>query len=221
MYTNFKNDILSNSLSDEQLFQKYFVDNETFFFKSIATSEDWEYELKMDIAKSLDIHMNDIYIIGSGKTGFSMKPRCRGRSFDGDFVESNKWKDKSDIDIAIVSNILFDNVQENIYDWSGGFNNDWNANSYYSDGIKKFGVSLKYKFLEYLGKGWFRPDFKPVEYGFEIGNNNSLDDVLEKWRGKLDRKVAYAIYKNWNFFKKYQIENINSLRTVVNEGNTL
>jgi hypothetical protein len=215
MYKLFQDDIFENRLNDEQVFQKYFIDNETFFFKLQDNIGNWEYELKMDLANSLNIHMNDIYIVGSGKTGFSMKPKCRGRAFDGDYQITRKVSDKSDIDIAIVSNSLFDEVQENIYDWSKGFKDDWNSNSYYSDGNKRFGVSLKYKFLEYLGKGWYRPDLKPVDYKYQTKDSINLEDVLDKWRSRLNRKVAYAFYKNWHFFKKYQIETISSLRNSV------
>ena len=161
MFSEFKNKILEKKLDNEQLFQKFFIDDPTYFFCLKNGTIDLEYELKMEFANILCIHMNDIYIVGSAKTGFSMKPKCRGRGFDGDYLKSKKIKNKSDIDVAVVSSSLFEYVQENIYDWSVAFTRDWNSNKYYSDGMEKFNVSLKYKFLEYLGKGWYRPDLAP------------------------------------------------------------
>ena len=79
---------------------------------------------------------------------------------------------------------------------------------------------MKFKFLEYLGKGWYRPDFAPRSYAVST-NNGILNNVLEKWRKKLNRKIAFAIYKNWHFFKKYQIENIKSTRDIIDTGETL
>lgn len=86
------------------------VDKETYYFK-IKINTYWkEYNLK--IAQVLGIHLNDIYIIGSGKIGFSIKPENEGRVFDGKFEKTNLVKDKSDIDIAIVNTKLFDYIQK-------------------------------------------------------------------------------------------------------------
>ena len=49
----FKNDIRINSLSFEQLFQKYFIDKSTFYFENFSTNDD-EYALKAEIANLLN-----------------------------------------------------------------------------------------------------------------------------------------------------------------------
>lgn len=211
-FDEIKKDILANKLNNEQLFQKYFIDKETFFFKS----DDNEYLMKNDIASTLQIHVNDIYIIGSAKLGCSIKPKSEGRLFDEKFEETKILKDRSDIDVAIVNTKLFDNVQENIYDWSNGFKADWKTNSYYKD-PKKFSVTLKYKFLEYLGKGWYRPDFAPNNFSVETSSGN-LKPIINQWSKSVNRKIAFALYKNWHFFKKYQLENIENLRIKIKKG---
>ena len=211
---NLKTDVLSGKYNEEQLFQKYLVDKETYYFKQKSTPIE-EYNLKKEIAQVLGIHLNDIYIIGSGKIGFSIKPENEGREFDGKFEKTNLVKDKSDIDIAIVNTKLFDYIQENIYDWSTGYSFDWDENSYYSK--KNFEVSLKYKFLEYLGKGWFRPDYAPQNYHIET-KNGKLKDIIKKWSNKLNRKVAFAIYKDWHFFKKYQMETLKQMSIKISKG---
>ena len=105
--------------------------------------------------------------------------------------------------------------KENIYDWSTGYSFDWDENSYYSK--KNFEVSLKYKFLEYLGKGWFRPDYAPQNYHIET-KNGKLKDIIKKWSNKLNRKVAFAIYKDWHFFKKYQMETLKQMSIKISKG---
>lgn len=213
-FENLKQDIQSEHYNEEQLFQKYFVDKQTYFFKEISTSIE-EYKLKKDIADILEIHINDIYIIGSGKIGCSIKPKNEGLEFDSKFNTTKIKKDKSDIDIAIVNSKLFDKIQENIYDWSNGFSFDWDENNFYQRG--KFEVSLKYKFLEYLGKGWFRPDYAPQNYYIET-KSGKLKNVINKWSEKFDRKIAFALYKDWHFFKKYQIETLKKLSLKIKQG---
>lgn len=221
MFNEFKSDIVANKLNDEQLFQKYFIDSKTFFFASIQKDCDLEYQLKYDIARVLQIHINDIYIVGSGKTGFSMKMKSAGNVFDYIFNTSKQNKDKSDIDIAIVSPKLFEYIHETFYDWSNHYDFKWDSNSYYPNGcIPRFEVNLKYKFLEYLGKGWYRPDFAPTAFQVSTSKGN-IKDVIDKWRNKLNRKVSYGIYKSWHYFHKYQIENINHMRHKIKSGDVL
>jgi len=221
-FSEFQQKVLSGNLNTEQIFQKYFVDSSTYYFESDVVDKDLEYQLKSELSDILGVHVNDIYIIGSAKTGFSIKPRAIGRPFDGKFTETNRKNDRSDIDIAIVSSDLFEKIQENIYDWTNGFVKSWDRNNYYHDGgSEKFGVTLKFKFLEYLGKGWYRPDFCPVGYKIPSKGALQIDEVFGLWRRKLDRKIAYAVYKNWNFFKKYQMENISKIKSSIESGEEL
>ncbi len=220
MFRDFKDQILADELNAEQLFQKYFIDAETFYFCKIEKDIDLEYIFKKDVSHVLELHVNDIYIVGSGKTGFSMKPKCYGRIYDSEYNKTHLRKNKSDIDIAIISPSFFDVIQETVYDWTDGYRKNWDRNIYYNSGKDTFGVELKYKFLEYMGKGWYRPDLAPKDFYIET-KKGALKNEIEKWRSKLDRKVSFAIYKNWHFFKKYQIENINNVRQQVSSGDLL
>lgn len=219
-FEKFKEKIITKKLNSEQIFQKYFIDKETFFFKEIETEDDLEYMLKQDFSHLLDVHINDIYVVGSGKTGFSMNPKKYGQGFDEEFNHTKVIRTKSDLDVAIVSSNLYESLQETMYDWSIGYKKNWDRNSYYYNGKEKFGVELKYKFLEYLGRGWYRPDLAPADFKIET-KNGSLDQVTNYWRKRLRRQISYAVYKNWKFFKKYQIENIDKIIGKVNSGDFL
>ena len=71
--------------------------------------------------------------------------------------------------------------------------------------------------MEYLGKGWFRPDYAPQNYHIET-KNGKLKDIIKKWSNKLNRKVAFAIYKDWHFFKKYQMETLKQMSIKISKG---
>lgn len=219
-FENFKEKIISKTLNSEQIFQKYFIDKETFFFKEIETEDDLEYKLKKDFSFLLDVHINDIYVVGSGKTGFSMNPKQYGQGFDEEFKRTHILRNKSDLDVAIVSPHLYETIQETMYDWSIGYKKSWDRNSFYLSGTERFGVELKYKFLEYLGRGWYRPDLAPANFKIET-KNGKLDEVTSYWRQKLRRKISYAVYKNWKFFKKYQLENIDKVIGKISSGDFL
>lgn len=210
---------MAGDLNAEQLFQKYFVDARTYIFETITHEKNFEYQFKRDISEVLDVHINDIYIIGSGKTGFCMKPKEYGREFDKNYHATNLLRNKSDVDVAIVSLKLFHCIQESVYDFTKGYRKSW-SNVYHVSGKDKHGIALKYKFLEYLGKGWYRPDFAPKNYKIET-KNGALQETIEKWRSKLGRKVSYGVYMNWHFFKKYQLENIEKVMREINSGEML
>lgn len=211
-------DIASDEWSFEQIFQKHFVNGPSYFFTTVLGDINREYFLRRDVANVLCVHINDVYIIGSAKTGFSMNKNRYGAGFDSLYSETKQWRDRSDIDIAVVSEGLFDFLQENIYDWSAGFKKSWEKNSYYPDGLQ--GVGIKYKFFEYLARGRFRPDYAPVDYCVST-RYGRLDNIGAKWRKDFKRKVSFAFYKNWNFFTKYQLENLRYFGNMVRKGDFL
>jgi hypothetical protein len=97
--------------------QKHIVDGTTFFFDQIRKGE--EFDFKKDIAEIIDVHIRDIVIVGSGKLGFSLKPNNSEnglylyKEFDSNYKEDNELE-KSDLDVAIVSSVLFDKEIKNL-----------------------------------------------------------------------------------------------------------
>ena len=193
----FKNDC-ENQESDV-IVQKHLIDGTSFFFDNIVLGE--EFEFKKAIASSLEVHIRDIVIVGSGKLGFSIKPDKTEPSFypfkkfDFDY-EQNIENKKSDLDIAIVSSPLFDKQLVSIYDHTNSY-----LSGHYRGGNKK-------SFADYILIGWFRPDFIPNDY--QISDN--ISDVQNKYKEKYGRDVNIGIYKSWYFFEKYHVNNVNRIK---------
>jgi hypothetical protein len=186
--------------SPDIIVQKHLIDGTSFFLNDMHQGE--EFEFKKDLAISLDVHIRDIVIVGSGKLGFSIKPEenitpffYRYKSFDFDFEEDIE-KEKSDLDIAIVSGKLFDNILVNLYKHT-----DHYTGTSFEGGNKK-------SLANYILKGWFRPDFSPENYLI----TPQIKLVQEKYRMKYGRKINIGVYKSWFFFETYHQNNINNIK---------
>lgn len=64
--------------------------------KSITFAKDYD-EFKLYMSKKLEIHVNNIAIVGSAKMGFSLSPDKNYRTFN----------DESDIDLVLVSDRIY------------------------------------------------------------------------------------------------------------------
>jgi hypothetical protein len=137
------------------------------------------YELKHKICEHFEIEFNDIVLVGSGKLGFSIKPSRRY----GDF------NDESDIDIALVSPLLFRKVWEEayLYKKSGAY---WPKSK---------------EFFEFLSQGWIRPDklplavtFKFTNYWWDFFNRISASQEFGPY------KIRAGLYNSWFFLQEYQ-----------------
>jgi hypothetical protein len=137
------------------------------------------FELKLAVAKEFEIHPNEVVMVGSAKLGFSIVPWKRYRLFN----------DSSDIDLAIVSPKLFEQVWAEVHDYSYG-------GSYWPD---------RQSFCEYLFQGWIRPDKLPPDDRF--GRSQKW---WEYFRGLTNSqrfgkyKIRAGLYKSWHFLEKYQ-----------------
>lgn len=181
--------------------QRYLLDGSSYFFDNNEKTD--EFQFKKDIAKSLNVHIRDIVIVGSGKLGFSIKPDKDEpafypfRSFD-----DNK---KSDIDIAIVSEQFFNNQLIRLYNYTSGYSNQdvWNK------------ASDRNSLAKYILKGWLKPEFIPK--GYKI--SDQIQKVQSKYKMKFGRDINIGIYKSWFFFENYHKNNIKNiyLNLIANE----
>lgn len=201
-----RNDLYSSALDHEQIFQKHIIDVNSFLFQ--PPSLDQEYQIRKLVANYLGVHLNEVLIVGSSKLGYSLSPLKLYNKFDSKFLTTNLKKDKSDIDIAVVSNELFLELKKNLYNFTDGLKLEWDVNEYYKNSIRP--ITINYKLYEYICKGWFRPDFKPI--GFEICKNGTFEELKQEIYSLSKRKLGLAIYENWFFFKSYHLNNLNQLK---------
>jgi predicted nucleotidyltransferase len=149
------------------------------FGDSYILDQDQHFELKAEVAEHFEIHPSEVLVVGSGKMGFSI---ARGKRY-------RPFCDESDIDVAIISDRLFDKIWEQVFEY-------WAEAGYWhqEDAFKK-----------YLFRGWVRPDKLPPSDRFEIRR-----DWWEFFRELTRReaygpyKVAAGLYKSWHFFEAYQ-----------------
>lgn len=171
----FKTDLVS--MESLQVVQKHVLDGPCYIL-----NEDIHYDLKLAIADRFELNPRDIFVVGSAKLGFSIAGNKRYRPFG----------DHSDIDIALVSDRLFDLVWQKVFEYWDGPGRDvyWDQQG---------------DFMTYLFRGWIRPDKLPPARDFPYR--------LEWFRffqglasaGKFGQyKVAAGLYKSLFFLERYQ-----------------
>jgi len=173
--------------------QRYLLDGTAYFFDSNGDVD--EFIFKRKISESLDAHIRDIAIIGSGKLGFSIKPdRDELGLFPFKAFDENK---KSDIDVAIVSGRLFDEQLVRLYKHTGSYVSSevWNEKHH------------RNSLAQYVLKGWIKPDFIPKDYKI----SDKINEVQTYYQMKFGREINIGIYKSWFFFEAYHKNNIRNI----------
>ncbi len=177
----FKSDL--EQYDDEEMIQKYFEHS----LVPAVMSEDDYFQLKKEIANHFTLHPSEVIMVGSAKLGFTIKPQSKYRKFG----------DSSDIDIAIISEELFENI--------------WRAVFEYKNDVKYWGKEQKFK--DYLFRGWIRPDLLPHAKRFELAQdwwdfflNLSSSGQYGPYR------IRAGLYYSRYFFEPYQTICINACR---------
>ncbi len=160
--------------------------------------EDEYYEFRKRIAQNFDISFHEIFITRSAKLGFSPHKRT---TFSYD----------SDIDVAIVSHKLFDEVMEYIRKYQMNLRNSRLA-------VSEFEISKYHKFLEYGAVGWMRPDHLPHSF--------RVKDLKDKWFNFFasisygmsevgNYKVNAGVFKSYEHLEEYTLSGIVSPKTAL------
>lgn len=190
----FKNDC--SQLEPEDIVRKYLLDGPIYFFSQYDNHN--EFDFKKDIASCLGAHLRDIAIVGSGKLGFSLKPD----KDEPGLYEFKKFdfheEFSSDLDIAVISNSIFDEQLRSLYKFTSSYKNQevWKAK-----GDKK---SLAF----YILKGWIKPDFVPQNFLI----SNEFNDIRVRYKKEFGREINISIFKSWFFFESYHINNIKNIQ---------
>lgn len=183
---NFKTDLLQSPI--ENIFRKYIVDDECYILDKTK-----QVELKSTIKDKYDIQYNNIIIVGSGKLGFSIKPSKR-------FVP---FGDESDIDIAIISPVLFEKYWQRVLKYI-------EDNSFYEN-YPKFCKKLSQN-------GWIRPDYLP-----SIDLKNEWFDyftALTESQKYGSYSITAGLYYNYWCLENYQLSCIKQCREVIKNENS-
>ena len=186
--TRFKDDLVN--LSPLNVIRKNIIYGDCFML-----TDDLYFEIRSIIAEKYNIHPNDVLIVGSSKLGFSIAPHKRYRHFT----------DTSDIDIVIVSDVLFSRIWESVHSY-------WAYGGYWED---------ERDFKHYLFQGWIRPDKLPASRSFELANEWwEFFNALSASGKYASYKIRGALYKNWYFLEAYQLRSVTACVDELRLGST-
>ena len=211
---NFKDDILQtykNNLID--VVRKNLINGSSYFFEHKDVEDD-EYLIKKDLSDALDIHPNNILIVGSAKLGFSIKPDKKSGEyqFHSFRFEATTDKKESDIDIAIIDSHLFESKLEMLYKYMVGYD-DAKINELFDDCTKnRYQKRCFYGFSRYVLMGWLRPDQTPLEFDLF----KDISDIQNKYRKRYNIPINIGIYKSWFYFENYNIQNLKNIQQKLN-----
>lgn len=179
--------------SHEHLLRKHVIFGECFSLGNAVY-----FELKQDIASRFDLHPSQVVMVGSGKLGFSISEKTIRDRSSREIIEVKPryrlFGDDSDLDIAILSNDLFNRYWNFLYEYK-------KTRPLWQD---------EKPFKNYLFQGWIRPDKFPspsegieikkewFEYFSELTTSGKYGDI----------QITAGIYKDWNFLEDYQMKAI-------------
>jgi len=180
----FKDDLANHDI--KKIIERHIIFGTPYIFKS---DEPLYFELKECIATHFQINPSQVIMVGSAKFGFSIANKKLWKKID----------ETSDIDMVIISDILFDNFWKDLLN----FNIQLTVRTEEEQ-------KLYFKFLEYLFKGWIRPDLFPFQYKQK---SQWFEFFKEISYNKYDnRKVTCAIYRDQDFFNLYHSANLNKIK---------
>lgn len=168
--------------------RKFIIHGTPFVFSG---REDEFFEFRNRIGKYFLIDYYQVYIVGSGKLGFS-------------YLKGTEFSYDSDIDVAIVSEELYDRYLKYIRKFQ-----------YDLERSKERLVEREYKnyvkFLKYMAKGWMRPDLLPIKIeGIDLRTNwFSFFNAISYDKSEVGNyKVNAGVYKSYNYLEYYTINSL-------------
>lgn len=191
----FKSIVANKTNNIDDIIEEHIIFGTPYIFKDKPSEH---YALIKQISSFFNVNQRNVFIVGSAKLGFSISPNKLWRH-----VDWNEDED-SDIDVVVISDLIFDKYWKDILEYNTGISMQIN------DDIHK-------QFLDYLFRGWLRPDKFPYNY-------EGKKEWFEFFRGISykpeygNRKIAVAIYREDYFFYRYHRENLNNIRINLNIG---
>jgi hypothetical protein len=172
--------------------QRHILHGTPFVFSG---REDEFFDFKKRLKIKFNVNINDIYVIGSAKLGFSPHKRT---DFDLN----------SDIDLAIVSDDNF----SNIISLASQLEFKIRSQHVY---LRRDQWQKYHKFLRYLIIGWMRPDLLPRAapciafaddwFGFFEGLSNGKSEIG-------NYKVTAGIFRTYSELERYALESMTKVQ---------
>ncbi len=192
----FKSDLCK--LPTEDVFARYIAPD----YCAGLTQVD-ERTLRERIAGQFKIQTEHVLIVGSAKLGFTLRHKPAREPDEEDRPAFSPFSENSDVDVAIISSDLFDNIWKRCFEFwhTSGYGN---APAYWPGGRQ---------FRDYIFRGWMRPDKLPSEGGFRY--RAEWFDIFRRLtseRAAGDYKIAAGLYRESYFLERYQYIALNECR---------
>lgn len=149
------------------------------------------FDFRQIIGEKFGIGFQEVFIVGSGKLGFS-------------YIKGTQFSYESDIDVVVVNDQLFEKYYLNICDYQ-----------YQLDRFKKIPtekeLNMYNRFLQYLVKGWMRPDLLPYSFQADAIKSDWFDFFKSISYGQSsigNYKVNGGLFKNYQYLEKYHLSGI-------------
>lgn len=188
----FRNDL--GVLSDENVVHKHILTG-----SSVVVAEAAYFEIRSKTAEEFNICPSEVLMVGSCKTGFSLK----------DAYPYRHARIDSDIDVAIVS--------------EGMFQEYWEAVFHFANQSHEFRNSRKYDtFARDLFSGWIMPRGLPKMTGFpgaERWQNFFRKLGNQRLHGPEARNINARIYRSWRRLQAYQEKTVRKRRRDTESSN--
>lgn len=184
-------------------------DAKQFYMKHIVRSENWYFEnvlkipqdkiikasddFKIIVSDALGVSYNCVMMVGSGKTGYSLSPTKKFKQFVINPTEYNK----SDIDIAIISQSIFEKFWKIFRD------------SYDVTKSIQYGFISREIYRGYINERNIN-SIKQCRLVWKELSNKATKELKQQMYFKHD--ISYRIYRSWEDFEEYNLETINELK---------
>ena len=185
---------LIKSKSEKEIYDILLQGQDVHYFKSISKNHLLFYDdFKRFMANKLNVHFNNIAIIGSAKTAFSLSPSKNFKEFDSE---------NSDLDIVIVSDEYFKKFWKT-YTIISRDNHIPTYQSLTSNIFRNF-ISVKEKDKHYNND---------VLINWQKKINDFKTNLQLTY--KIFTPINYRIYSSWEAVEEYHLKGLSDLKATL------
>ena len=203
-----KQKVLRNDLQllePKEFYMKHIVKSHNWYFSDYLHVPQDEIVDKMDcfkeiVSSTLGINFHNVQIVGSAKMGYSLSPQKLFRPFHDEVP----GMPSSDIDIAIISELLYQRFWSRLRNVNGLWHNKY--------------------YYKHLTESIFRGYINDSDLQKITGINEEWDDLVRPINVLLQdtlgfvHPITYRLYRSWDDLEDYQLIAISKAKNSL-EGN--
>jgi len=191
-------------MSADDFYVKYILRSSCWYFENILASDKKSASEVADdfreiVSRDMGINFHNVALVGSAKLGYSLSPRKRFLEFSQDGMQ----RKESDIDIAIISNGLFDMFWELL---RKSFRPRF-AKQYDRIALEVFRGYINEKHLNHVVQ------CRSAWNNLALPSKKNLKNTLF-----IKHEISYRIYRSWEDVEDYQLHSLNAIKQELSRG---